>query len=159
MSFVLYGSGFTAEHREATRATPLPAEIPKPGGVCGELFPCSLCSRSWCCSSQGQRFCAMTQCEQAARQGVSENTVLQLHPALQREGLAVFHLPTTQKHPPGRVTFPGRRTKPFHEHCTELRDNWRAGFAQAVPEGLGHFSLLHISIPGTATANNWWQGQ
>lgn len=40
--FVLYSSGLTAEQGEATRASSLPAEIPKPGGVCGELFSCSL---------------------------------------------------------------------------------------------------------------------
>lgn len=40
--FVLYGSGFTAEQSEATRASSVPAEIPKPGGVCGESFSCCL---------------------------------------------------------------------------------------------------------------------
>lgn len=40
--FVLYGSGFTAEQSEAIGASSLPAETLKPGGVHGELIPCSL---------------------------------------------------------------------------------------------------------------------
>lgn len=70
-----------------------------------------------------ERFCEMTQYEQAARQDISENTVLQLHPAFQREGLAVLHLPTMQEYP--QVGSPSQEGEQnlCHEHCTEVRDN------------------------------------
>lgn len=41
-----------------------------------------------------------------------------------------------------------------HENCIEVKEGWRLGFSQDVPEGLGHFPLLRISIPGTTTAVN-----
>lgn len=153
MSFVLYGSGFTAEQSEATRATPLPAEIPKPGGACGELFSYSLdpsaagpdaaCPRAevlWDGS-------VWTGCQAGCQWEHSAAA-----PSCTPEGRAAS-VPSPH-HAEIPFTFPGRRTKPLPWAFTDVRDNWRAGFAQAVPERLGHFSLLHISIPGTATANN-----
>lgn len=41
-----------------------------------------------------------------------------------------------------------------HEHCIEVKESQKADFSQDMPEGLGYFSLLHISIPGTNTAVN-----
>lgn len=65
-----------------------------------------------------------------------------------------LHLPTMLRHPHvGSLSQEGEWDF-WHPHCVQVKQGWRAGFFQDVPEGLGHFPLLHISVPGAASALN-----
>lgn len=153
MSFVLYSSGFTAEHSEATRA----CRNTQPGGACGELFPCSLGPSTAGPGAEqvpGQSFVRWLSMNRLpGRMSVRAQSYSSILHSRGKGWQCSISPPCRNTHQEGSPSQEGEQNL-CHEHCSEVRDNGRADFAQAVSEGFGHFSLLHISIPGTTTANN-----
>lgn len=144
-----------------SRARPLEqvhcwAETLKPGGVHGELIPCSLQSTAGpgAAHHKGRGFVRWLSMNRLpGRISMRSECYSSILHSRGKGWQCSISPPRRNTHQAGSLSQEGEQNL-CHGHCIEVRDKGRADFTQDTPEGLGHLPLLHTSIPGTTTADN-----
>lgn len=132
------------------------AETLKPGGVHGELIPCSLQSTAGpgAAHHKGRGFVRWLSMNRLpGRISMRSECYSSILHSRGKGWQCSISPPRRNTHQAGSLFQEGEQNL-CHGHCIEVRDKGRADFTQDKPEGLGHSPLLHTSIPGTTTADN-----